>query len=202
VVITPATTGFDRARDALRHGLAVVLPTDTVYGVAVEPSRPGATARLFEVKQRPTDVALPMLAADPDQAFQLATDVPEVARRLAARFWPGGLTLVVARRPGLGLDLGGADDVTIGIRVPDHQLVRRLASDVGPLATTSANLHGRPTPESAAEVAAELGDAVGLVLDGGGCAGLPSTVVACTGSGARVRRVGRIPSEAIAEIAG
>jgi tRNA threonylcarbamoyl adenosine modification protein (Sua5/YciO/YrdC/YwlC family) len=179
--------------------LPVVLPTDTVYGVAVDPSRPGATARLFAVKQRPTAVALPVLAGDVEDAFALAGDVPAPARVLAERFWPGGLTLVVPRRAGLGYDLGGEDDATIGLRVPDQDLVRRIARRVGPLATTSANLHGRPTPETAAEVAEELGAAVAAVLDGGPCAGAPSTVVACTAAGATVLREGRIPS---AEVAG
>jgi len=169
-----------------------------VYGVAVDPSRPGATDRLFAVKERPTEVALPVLAADVDQAFALAGEVPPAARRLADAFWPGGLTLVVPRRPGLGYDLGGVDDLTIGVRVPDHDVVRSLARRVGPLAATSANLHGRPTPETAAGVAAELGDRVAVVLDGGVCAGAPSTVVACTADGAvTVLRAGRIPADAI-----
>jgi len=186
---------LDEVVEALAAGRPVVLPTDTVYGVAVDPSRPGATDRLFEVKDRPTEAALPVLAADVDQAFALAGDVPAAARRLADAFWPGGLTLVVPRRPGLGYDLGGLDDLTIGVRVPDHDVVRALARRVGPLAATSANLHGRPTPGTAAGVVAELGDRVAVVLDGGVCAGAPSTVVACTADGSvTVLREGRIPS--------
>jgi L-threonylcarbamoyladenylate synthase len=182
---------LDLAIAALRAGEVVVVPTDTVYGIAVDPARPGATDRLFAIKERPTDVALPMLAAEVDQAFSLAVDVPAVAHQLAEAFWPGGLTLVVPRRPGLGFDLGGPDDATIGLRVPDHEVPRALAAAVGPIATTSANLHGRPTPETAAEVAAEL-SGIGVVLDGGRCAGAPSTVVVCTGDHARVVREGRI----------
>jgi L-threonylcarbamoyladenylate synthase len=181
----------DAAIAALLAGEVVVVPTDTVYGIAVDPVRPGATDRLFAIKARPTDVALPILAADAEQAFALAADVPPVARALAEAFWPGGLTLVVPRRPGLGFDLGGADDATIGVRVPDHEVPLALARAVGPIATTSANLHGRPTPETAAEVAAEL-SGIGVVLDGGRCAGAPSTVVVCTGGRARVVREGRI----------
>jgi len=184
-------TELQRAIDALRAGEVVVVPTDTVYGVAVDPSRPGATDRLFAIKERPVDVALPILAADADQAFSLAAAVSPVARRLAHAFWPGGLTLVLPRRAGLGFDLGGADDTTIGVRVPDHDVPVALARAVGPLATTSANLHGRPTPETAGEVAAELGS-VAVVLDGGRCAGAPSTVVVCVGEGWRVVREGRI----------
>ena len=182
---------IDDAVAVLLAGEVVVLPTDTVYGVG---ARPAATARLFEVKDRPTDVALPVLAADIDQAFALAV-VPDAARRLAERFWPGGLTLVVPRRPDLGWDLGGTDDRTIGLRVPDHPVPRALAEAVGPLAVTSANRHGRPTPETAAAAAAELG--VTAVLDGGPCAGAPSTVVACSDHGIEILRVGRIAPEAI-----
>jgi L-threonylcarbamoyladenylate synthase len=187
---------IDAAVDALRAGDAVVLPTDTVYGIA---SMPSATACLFRIKQRPTDVAVPVLAADAEQAFALCADVPDVARALADAFWPGGLTLVLPRRAALGFDLGGADDATIGVRVPDHEVPRALARAVGPLATTSANLHGRPTPETAPEVAAELPD-VAVVLDGGRCAGAPSTVVACDGRGMRVLREGRITIHQLEEV--
>lgn len=191
-------TTVDDVIAALEAGLPVVVPTDTVYGLAVDPSRPGATDRLFAIKQRPTEAALPVLAADVDQALGLAGDVPASALVLADRFWPGGLTLVVPRRPGLGYDLGGIDDATIGVRVPDHDVVRSLARRVGPLAATSANLHGRPTPETAAGVVAELGDRVAVVLDGGVCAGAPSTVVACAVDGSvAVLREGRIPAAAI-----
>ncbi|HEY4633413.1 MAG TPA: L-threonylcarbamoyladenylate synthase [Candidatus Limnocylindrales bacterium] len=190
---------LDDAIAALRAGEVVVVPTDTVYGIAVDPSRPGATDRLFAIKERPGDVAIPVLAADAEQAFALASDVPPVARALAAAFWPGGLTIVLPRRSGLGFDLGGPDDTTIGLRVPDHEVPRALARAVGPLATTSANLHGRPTPETAEEVAAELAG-FAVVLDGGRCAGAPSTVVVCTGDELRVVREGRIGVHQLHEV--
>jgi tRNA threonylcarbamoyl adenosine modification protein (Sua5/YciO/YrdC/YwlC family) len=194
-----STRNVDDAVAALEAGLVVVIPTDTVYGLAVDPRRPGATGRLFAVKARPTDAALPVLAADAAAAFGLARDVPDSASRLAARFWPGGLTIVVPRRDGLGLDLGGADDATIGIRVPDHELARELARRVGPLAATSANLHGRPTPPTAREVVEQLeGADIAVVLDGGPCAGAPSTVVSCArGDEAAVLREGRISAQTI-----
>ena len=177
---------------ALAAGQPVLLPTDTVYGLAVDPARPGATDRLFALKARPTDVPLPVLAADAEQAFSLAGAVPEAAARLAAACWPGGLTIVVPRRPGLGFDLGGPDDRTIGLRVPDHEVPRRLAELVGPLATTSANRHGQPTPPTVAEVVAQLDGDIAVAVDGGTCAGLASTVVVCDGEVVRVVREGRV----------
>jgi L-threonylcarbamoyladenylate synthase len=182
---------------ALVAGLPVIIPTDTVYGVAVDPSRAGATDRLFEIKERPIDAALPVLAADRDQGFSLARDVPEAARVLAERFWPGGLTLVIPRRDGISFDLGGQDATTIGVRVPNHAIPQRIAAEVGPIAATSANLHGRPTPESAAGVIAELGSRVSIVVDGGVCAGAPSTVVSCIGDDVTILREGRIARPAI-----
>jgi tRNA threonylcarbamoyl adenosine modification protein (Sua5/YciO/YrdC/YwlC family) len=193
--VTPRFAGPGEAAAALRDGLVVLLPTDTVYGLAVDPTRPGATDRLYRLKRRPTDVPLPVLAADADQAFGLADGVPASAHRLAERFWPGGLTLVLARRPGLGLDLGGPDDATIGVRVPDDEIVRRLAREVGPLATTSANRHGLPTPATADEVLAQLGDGaheVAVVLDGGARSGPASTVVAWRGGRVVVLRPGAV----------
>jgi L-threonylcarbamoyladenylate synthase len=195
VPVLPADSGLDAAAEALAAGRPVVLPTDTVYGLAVEPTRAGATDRLFAVKERPRTAALPVLVASVHQAVELAGELPCTAATLAEAFWPGGLTLVVPRRPGLDLDVGGEDDATVGLRLPDHPVPVALAQRVGALAATSANLHGRPTPAGADEVAAELGDAVELVLDGGPCAGAPSTVVACTAEGVTVLREGRVPTD-------
>jgi len=170
----------------------VVIPTDTVYGVAVAASVPGATAKLFAIKERPADVPLPVLVADAEQAALVADRVPAPAKRLMARWWPGGLTIVLAKSPSFDVDLGG-DGTTVGLRVPDHDVPRELARRVGPLGTTSANRHGRPTPPDAAGVAAELGDGVAVVVDGGVCEGEPSTVVSCVDGGIRIVRQGVIP---------
>lgn len=183
---------LDAAAEALARGDVVVIPTDTVYGVAVAASVPGSSAKLFAIKERPADVPLPVLCADAGQAAALAAEVPAAAERLMARFWPGGLTIVLARSPELELDLGG-DGTTIGVRVPDHDVPRELAGRVGPLVTTSANRHGRPTPPDAAGVADELGDGVAVIVDGGVCAGAPSTVVTCADGGLRIVRQGVIP---------
>lgn len=180
-----------RAASLLRAGAAVVVPTDTVYGLAALPSVGGATDRLFSLKGRSADVPIAVLCHDAAQAFELAdgSRIGADVRRLAAHLWPGPLTLVLPRRPGLALPLGHPP-TTVGVRCPDHALVRALAAEVGPLATTSANRHGEPTPPTAREVADALGPAVALVVDGGPCSGAPSTVVDATRAPWRLLREG------------
>ncbi len=182
-----------RAAAALRAGGVVALPTDTVYGLAALPTAEGATARLFALKRRAGDVPLAVLCASAEQALGLADGaaVGGEVRRLADRLWPGPLTLVLPRRPGLTYALG-AGSATIGVRCPDQPLLRALAAEVGPLATTSANLHGEPTPPTAAGVAAVFGRGLALVLDGGPCGAPPSTVVDATGPRWRVLREGDV----------
>lgn len=177
---------------ALLAGGAVVLPTDTVYGVATATAVPGSTAALFRLKQRPTDVALPVLCTDEASARSLVGVLPPAAEALMARCWPGPLTVVVPRRPGLALDLGGPDDATIGLRVPAAEVVRTIAGRVGPLACTSANRHGEPTPATALEAAAALGDGIAALVDGGPCDGAPSTVVGWEGDELRILREGAL----------
>jgi L-threonylcarbamoyladenylate synthase len=176
------------AAASLRAGGAVVLPTETVQGLAALPSVPGATDRLFALKGRPADVALALLVADVDQAASVAV-LDAAARRVVAACWPGPLTVVVPRRDDVTLDLGG-DPSTVGVRCPDHGFVRALAAVAGPLATTSANAHGEPTPASARDAAAALDGEVALVIDGGPCTGVPSTVVDLTGAAPRIVRAG------------
>jgi tRNA threonylcarbamoyl adenosine modification protein (Sua5/YciO/YrdC/YwlC family) len=185
-------TSLDAAVDALRRGLVVAIPTDTVYGIAVDPFVAGATDRLFEAKHRPKDVRLPVLVDDVAQAERLAL-VGDRARALMSRFWPGGLTIIVPRRSEVDIVLGnGAGAPTVGVRCPDHRVPRTLCAEVGPLATTSANLHGEATPPTADEVQELFGDAVAVVVDGGRCAGEPSTVVDCTGAMPKLVREGTV----------
>jgi L-threonylcarbamoyladenylate synthase len=177
------------AAAALRAGLVVGLPTDTVYGLAVDATRPGAADRIFAAKHRPRGVVLPVLVADLAQVEALVDHIPGAARRLMAAHWPGALTVVLTRRPGLDLDLGDGG-ATVGVRCPDHAVARALCALAGPLATTSANVHGEPPAHEAAEVAAMAG--VALVLDAGRCDGQPSTVVDYSGEEPRVLRVGAV----------
>lgn len=184
------TQDVDAAVAALARGEVVVIPTDTVYGVAVDPFVEGATQRLFDAKRRPRDVTLPVLIGTPADAAKVAVVTPP-ARRLIDEHWPGGLTLVLPRREGLSIDLG-TNTSTVGVRCPDHDIVRELCRRIGPLAVTSANLHGEATPETAEAVAAALGDSVSVVIDGGACRGEPSTVVDCTGEEIAVLRQGAL----------
>ncbi len=175
---------------ALRGGGAVVLPTDTVYGLAALPSVPGAVERIFALKGRRPDVPLAVLVADPVAGAALADGVTDDVRRVMDAHWPGPLTLVLRRgAEAAAWDLGGAAD-TIGVRCPAHPLVRAIAARVGPIATTSANRHGHPTPASAAEAAASLTAPVALVVDGGVLEGEASTVVDATTPEWRVLREG------------
>ena len=185
----------DRAVAALRAGLVVALPTDTVYGVAVDPTRPGATERLFAAKGRPRSVVLPVLIGGIDDAHSLAV-VDARARRLMAAFWPGGLTIVLPRAQGVDFDLGD-EGSTIGLRAPADRIAAAVCAAAGPIATTSANLHGLPTPADAQSVASQLGDGVALVIDGGARSGAPSTVVDCTGGEVRLLREGVVGWPAI-----
>ena len=197
----PPPTAVLQAVRALSQGVPIGIPTDTVYGLAVDPFRPGATDRIFAVKRRPRDVSLPLLVSGLDQALSVSTAVPGVALELMDRYWPGPLTIVIPAAPGLGADLGD-DELTVGVRNPDHPVPQALCAAVGPLATTSANRHGEPSLTTAREVAESFGDSVPVVLDAGVCAGSPSTVVDCTGHELKLLREGRIPWAELVAFAG
>ena len=193
--------GRAAAIDVLRAGGIVALPTDTVYGIAVSLDTPGGIERLFRVKQRPPDKGIALLLDEVAQAAAIAILTP-AALALADACWPGGLTLVLARRPGGALPdvlTGGAS--TIGLRVPNHSIPRALARAVGPLPTTSANVSGLPEARDAAAIVQQLGVGVDLVLDGGPAHGGPaSTVVDCTDGGPRILRAGAVSAERIAAV--
>jgi L-threonylcarbamoyladenylate synthase len=182
----------ERLVAALEAGEPVVIPTDTVYGLAALPSVPGATARLYSLKDRRPDVALAVLVAGAAALDELAAEVDERTADLVGRHWPGPLTVVVRRHPDRSdWDLGG-DPGTIGVRCPASPLVRAVAARVGPIATTSANRHGQPTPAAAAEAAASLTGPVAVVADGGTLAGTASTVIDLTVDPWRILRQGAL----------
>ena len=197
----PSEASVEAAAQALAAGQIVAIPTDTVYGLAADPFRTGAADRLFALKRRPRDVALPVLVSGLEQTLELTEDLPEVARTLIEAFWPGPLTVVLPRRAALAADLG-TDEATIGVRCPNHPVPLALCRLVGPLATTSANIHGQPTAPTAASVLDLFGDAVAIVLDAGPCEGSPSTVVDCTGEEAKLLREGRLRWADVRGVAG
>ena len=180
------------ALDALRAGDAVGVPTDTVYGLAADAADAGAIQQLFELKQRPEDRSIAVLVADVAAAATLVElDAP--ARKLAEHFWPGPLTIVAARTPTAPPHLGTGD--TIGVRLPGDDVMQAIAGP-GPLAVTSANLHGGPTPSTAQGVA-DLFPTLGLVVDGGSRPGASSTVVDVTAATPVVLREGPISLDEI-----
>lgn len=185
--------GLALALAQLQQGQIFCFPTDTVYGIGGSAFDEAAIAQVFQAKARPATVALPVLLADLDDLPKVARDIPDVAWRLAAAWWPGGLTLVlpaVAQLPQL-LTAGKA---TIAVRLPNHGRLRNLIRQFGtPIAGTSANLHGQPTPNTAQAVAEQLAGRVPLVLDGGFATGeQPSTIVDLSGEQPIILRHGLI----------
>ena len=189
------------ALDALQHGGVVAVPTDTVYGVAASLAHREAVARLFRVKSRPSHVALPVLVGSESDVEGLALTWDEDARRLAERFWPGALTVIVPA-PGALASVVGARD-SVGVRQPDLAMLTEVLAQTGPLAVTSANEHGRPPCTSVEDVrCASWGDALAGVLDGGSRDAVVSTVVDLSGEGWRIRRLGAVSREALVEVLG
>jgi L-threonylcarbamoyladenylate synthase len=200
-VVEDGEAGRREAISVLAAGGIVALPTDTVYGIAVDLESPGGIERLFAAKQRPPERGIVLLLGDPEQAAAIGEMTP-AARQLAEACWPGGLTLILRQATGVALPeilTGGAP--TIGLRLPDHPAPRAIAAALGPLPTTSANRSGEPDALSAADAVAALGERIDLVLDGGRApGGRPSTVVDVTSGRPRILREGAIPGDRIAEI--
>ncbi|HEV3474320.1 MAG TPA: L-threonylcarbamoyladenylate synthase [Actinomycetota bacterium] len=197
----PNEAALSAAERALGRGELVVLPTDTVYGVAARPDAEGATDRLFAAKRRPRDLTLPVLVADTDDAERIAR-FDGRARALAERFWPGALTMVLPRtEASLPWMLGDERD-TVGIRLPADDIARALLTRTGPLAVTSANVSGEPTPATCEGVEAAFGQAVAVYLCSGTApGGRASTVVDLTGAEPVVLRRGPISPQAILDTA-
>jgi L-threonylcarbamoyladenylate synthase len=188
--------GLQRAAELLRAGQLVAFPTDTVYGVGALAFEAAAVASIYVAKQRPPERAIPILVADEADLPRITAFVPDVACKLMMRFWPGGLTLVLPKR--LDVPEIVSADRTVAVRIPDLDLARALMRLTGPLAATSANLSGQPSPVTASEVMIQLGGRIVAVLDGGPCpGGIPSTVVDCVASPPRVVREGAISLTAL-----
>lgn len=185
--------GIDAAASAIRAGQLVIVPTDTVYGVAADAFTPRAITGLLAAKGRGRAMPVPVLIADVDTLEGVATNVGSAARLLTRACWPGGLTLIVEHPPSLAWDLGDGQG-TVAVRVPDDDLTRDLLRETGPLGVSSANRSGHPPARTADEAIEALGDVVAVVLDDGPRAdGEPSTIVDCTVDPPRVMRAGAVP---------
>lgn len=199
----PSRDDIAAAVAALRAGQVIGLPTETVYGLAADASNPDAVRRIFAIKGRPSTHPVIVHIAGIDAVARWACECPPVARALAARFWPGPLTLVLPRAAAVPLEVTGGQD-TVALRVPSHPVALAvLTAFGGGLAAPSANRYGRISPTTAAHVREDLGDAVPIVLDGGPShVGLESTIVACLDGRVTILRPGRISAEAIVAVAG
>jgi L-threonylcarbamoyladenylate synthase len=198
IVLAADARAIERAAELLRAGLVVGVPTETVYGLAVLPE-PGPLERLVAAKRRSAEKGIAVLVDSVEQVRALA-ELPPVAERLATRFWPGPLTLVLPVRADRALpELLTGGRPTIGVRLPDHAVPRALAALLGPIATSSANISGEPDATTAELVASSLGEDVALIVDDGPVrGGVPSTVVACLDDGEpQILRAGALSADEV-----
>ncbi|MGD9029921.1 MAG: L-threonylcarbamoyladenylate synthase [Anaerolineae bacterium] len=183
-----------RALDVLRSGRLVAFPTDTVYGLAADPWNEDAVKQLYQVKERPKELPIPLLLCDATELDQVAI-LPKRCRALPGHFWPGGLTLVLPKKAVVSESI--TNKPTVAVRVPGLPLARAIIRRAGGvLAVTSANASGGPSPVTAQDVEEQLGGRIALILDGGPCrAGIPSTILDCSISPPRILRHGVIGEE-------
>jgi len=189
---------IERAAQMLREHKLVAFPTDTVYGLGALAFSADDVAALYRAKERPPERAIAILIAEPSMVDRVADHVPRAAWRLMDRFWPGALTLILPKRLDVPDAVSGGP--TVGVRVPALETTRRLLAFTGPLAVTSANRSGQPSPRSAQEVLQQLEGRIHVVLDGGVTGGVPSTVVDCSRTPPAIVRPGPITEEQLRAI--
>ena len=189
--------GLLAAQAALEQGKLVVLPTDTVYGLAADAFSPRAVQNLLDAKGRGRDMPPPVLVGSPTTLDALAVDIPGWLRTMVESLWPGPLTVICRQQPSLTWDLGETHN-TVAIRMPDDKRALALLKQTGPLAVSSANSTGSPAARTVDEAEEMLGGRVAVYLDGGPTAsGTPSTILDATGSTPRVLRQGAIPLDVL-----
>ena len=198
--------GMRAARRAIAQGELVVLPTDTVYGLAAEAFSPAAVERLLEAKGRTRSSPPPVLIGSMDALGALAESVPDVVGALGKKFWPGGLTIILDAQPSLAWDLGDTLG-TVAVRIPQHPLALELLAETGPLAVSSANLTGKAPANTAAEAKDQLGGRVSVYLEAGPVRGIASTIIDATGltrgtGGVRIVRSGVVTVAALRKVLG
>jgi L-threonylcarbamoyladenylate synthase len=188
--IIPASD-IERALVVLKNGGIVAFPTDTVYGLGALAFDNSAIESIYTAKDRPVEKAIPILIGDLGDLEKIADDIPGMVFRFAAQFWPGPLTCIVPKK--LILPPAVSATHTVAVRIPDHPAAHTLLHTVGPMAVTSANISGQPSPSTAQEVYDQLKGRIPLILDGGKTkGGTPSTLVDCTGKEPIVLREGPI----------
>jgi L-threonylcarbamoyladenylate synthase len=202
-VVRATQTEIDDAVGELRAGGLVVFPTETVYGLGANAADPVAVRKIFEVKGRPADHPVIVHLDNPRYLHRWVSGMPPVAEKLAAKFWPGPLTLILPKAANVN-DIVTGGQVSIGIRVPSHPIAQQLLTAFGGgIAAPSANRFGRLSPTKPEHVRDELGDAVRVILDGGESPiGLESTIVSCLGNEARLLRPGFITRSQLEQIVG
>ena len=184
-------TALKAAADVLLRGGVAAIPTDTVYGFAALVHDEKAIERLYRIKERSQNKSIAVLLGDAVQAHEVAHEFPAKAQRLADKYWPGALTIIIRKKTGLPADLTSND--LVGLRIPDHEFTRDLIRLTGPLAVTSANISGQPPAKSIAEFNDELGDLLDIIIDGGPSrGGVPSSVINCDADPAIILREGAI----------
>ncbi|MGB8984805.1 MAG: L-threonylcarbamoyladenylate synthase [Anaerolineales bacterium] len=194
VLPADSSNAIPRALEILKAGGLVAFPTDTVYGVGSLAFDRKAIESIYAAKDRPIEKAIPILIGTLDDLEKVGTDIPETAHKLAARFWPGPLTILVPKRADLPAAVSAT--ATVGVRVPDHHVARSLLRAAGPMAVTSANISGGENPLTARQVQQQLGGRIALILDGGRTpGGIPSTLMACTDPELRILREGPLSLE-------
>lgn len=194
--------GLTAARTTLKSGRLAVIPTDTVYGLAADAFDSGAVADLLAAKRRGRDMPVPVLVGSWNTIDGLVFSVSQHARDLIRAFWPGGLSLVVQQAPSLAWDLGDARG-TVMLRMPLHPVALELLREVGPLAVSSANVSGQPAASTVQEARDQLGELVGVYLDGGPADhGVPSTIVDLTSDSPRILREGAVSADQVGEVLG
>jgi L-threonylcarbamoyladenylate synthase len=194
--IVPASSSdaIPQALEILKAGRLVAFPTDTVYGVGALAFDGKAVEAIYTAKNRPIEKAIPVLIGDSDDLEKVGIDIPNSVDRLAARFWPGPLTILVPKRADLPESVSTTS--TVGVRVPDHEIARQLLRAAGPMAVTSANISGGQSPVTAQEAYEQLKGRIDLILDGGKTpGGVPSTLVDCTTSELKILREGPVSLE-------
>jgi L-threonylcarbamoyladenylate synthase len=185
---------FQKALNTLQNGGLIAFPTDTVYGVGAGAFDGKAVEAIYVAKDRPLEKAIPVLVGDAVDLEKVGVNIPDTAHKLATRFWPGPLTILVPKRVDLPESVSATE--TVGVRVPDHEVARKLLRAAGPLAVTSANISGAQSPVTAQEVYEQLAGRIALIIDGGRTpGGVPSTLVDCTMPELKILREGPISLE-------